>query len=145
VQPPRRFIPHVIEPAAGLTRGVLALLAEAFTPDPARPSQMYMKFTPGMAPIKAAILPLINKDGLPEIAQKLYYSMRTKFVTEYDAKSNIGKRYARHDEIGTPFCITVDTETPKDHAVTIRFRDTMAQERVALDKVEAFVAKTLLE
>jgi glycyl-tRNA synthetase len=145
VQPPRRFIPHVIEPAAGLTRGVLALLAEAYTADPSRPSQMYMKFKPSMAPVKAAILPLVNKDGLPEIAQKLYYSMRTKFMTEYDVKGNIGKRYARHDEIGTPFCITIDTETPKDQAVTIRFRDTMAQERVALDKVEAFVTKALAE
>lgn len=145
VQPPRRFTPHVIEPAAGLTRGVLALLAEAYTPDPSRPSQMYMKFTPGMAPVKAAVLPLTNKDGQPEIAQKLYYALRTKFVTEYDSKSNIGKRYARHDEIGTPYCITVDTETANDHAVTIRFRDTMAQERVALDKVETFITKALAE
>ena len=145
VQPPRRFIPHVIEPAAGLTRGVLALLAEAYTADPSRPSQMYMKFKPSMAPVKAAVLPLVNKDGLPEIAQKLYYSMRTKFVTEYDAKANIGKRYARHDEIGTPFCITIDTETPKDHAATIRSRDTMAQERVALDKIESFVKTSLKE
>lgn len=145
VQPPRRFIPHVIEPAAGLTRGVLALLAEAYTADPARPSQMYMKFKPSMAPVKAAVLPLVNKDGLPEIAQKLYYSMRTQFMAEYDVKGNIGKRYARHDEIGTPFCITVDTDTPKDQAVTIRHRDTMAQERVGLDKVEAFVCLALKE
>jgi glycyl-tRNA synthetase len=145
VQPPRRFIPHVIEPAAGLTRGVLALLAEAYTIDPSRPSQMYMKFKPSMAPVKAAILPLTNKDGLPEMAQKLYYSMRTKFMTEYDAKGNIGKRYARHDEIGTPFCITIDTETPKDQAATIRFRDTMAQQRVGLDKIEAFVQAALKE
>ncbi|MCK4946436.1 MAG: glycine--tRNA ligase [Alphaproteobacteria bacterium] len=145
VQPPRRFLPHVIEPAAGLTRGVLALLAEAYTADPSRPSKMYLKFNPSIAPVKAAVLPLVNKNGLPEIAQKLYYSMRTKFMTEYDAKSNIGKRYARHDEIGTPFCITVDNDTPKDQAVTIRFRDTMAQERVALDKVEGFVQKALKE
>lgn len=145
VQPPRRFIPHVIEPAAGLTRGVLALLAEAYTADEARPSKMYMKFKPSMAPVKAAVLPLVNKDGLPEIAQKLYYSMRTKFVTEYDAKANIGKRYARHDEIGTPFCITIDSDTPNDQAATVRHRDTMKQERVALDKLEAFVSKALAE
>lgn len=145
VQPPRRFIPHVIEPAAGLTRGVLALLAEAYTADESRPSKMYMKFKPSMAPVKAAVLPLVNKDGLPEIAQKLYYSMRTKFVTEYDVKGNIGKRYARHDEIGTPFCITIDSDTPNDQAATIRHRDTMKQERVALDKVEEFVAKALTE
>ncbi len=145
VQPPRRFMPHVIEPAAGLTRGVLVLLAEAYTADPLRPSKMYMKFKPSMAPVKAAVLPLVNKDGLPEIAQKLYYGMRAAFVTEYDTKGNIGKRYARHDEIGTPFCVTVDTDTPNDHAATIRHRDTMKQERVALDKITEFVSKALKE
>ena len=145
VQPPRRFIPHVIEPAAGLTRGVLAVLAEAYTVDPSRPSGMYLKFKPSIAPVKAAVLPLTNKDGLPEIAQKLYYSLRTKFVTEYDTKGNIGKRYARHDEIGTPFCITIDNDTSKDNAATIRHRDTMAQERVSLDKIEEFVSKALKE
>ncbi len=143
VQPPRRFIPHVIEPAAGLTRGVLALLAEAYTADPARPSQMYLKFNPSIAPIKAAVLPLLNKDGLPEIAEKLYLNLRTQFMTEYDSKGNIGKRYARHDEIGTPFCITVDGDTPKDNAATIRHRDTMKQDRVSLDKIAEFVGKEL--
>ena len=135
----RRFIPHVIEPAAGLTRGVLAILAEAYTKDESRPSKMYMNFKPSLAPIKAAVLPLVNKDGMPEVAQELYLSLRNSFVTEYDAKSNIGKRYARHDEIGTPFCITVDSETLNDKAVTIRHRDTMAQERVPLDKVKEFI------
>jgi len=139
----RRFIPHVIEPAAGLTRGVLALLAEAYTADPSRPSKMYMKFKPSLAPIKAAVLPLVNKEGMPEIAQKLYLSMRKSFATQYDAKANIGKRYARHDEIGTPFCITIDSDTANDQAVTIRHRDTMAQERIALDKVEEFILKAL--
>ncbi len=143
VQPPRRFLPHVIEPASGLTRGVLVLLAEAYTMDPTRPSKMYMKFQPSMAPIKAAVLPLTNKDGHPETAQKLYLSLRTKFMTEYDAKGNIGKRYARHDEIGTPFCITIDGDTANDQAATIRFRDTMKQERVALDKIGEFVQKEL--
>ena len=139
----RRFIPHVIEPAAGLTRGVLALLAEAYIKDESRPSKMYMKFKPSLAPIKAAILPLVNKDGMPEIAQKLYLSIRNSFATEYDSKSTIGKRYARHDEIGTPFCFTVDTETSADQAVTVRHRDTMQQERVALDKVAEFVLKAI--
>ena len=143
VQPPRRFMPHVIEPASGLTRGVLTLMAEAFTRDPSRPSQMYMKFKPSIAPVKAAVLPLTAKDGQPEIAEKLYLSLRGKFMTEFDVKANIGKRYARHDEIGTPFCITIDTETSKDQAATIRFRDTMKQERVALDKVQEFVRKEL--
>jgi len=145
VQPPRRFVPHVIEPASGLTRGVLALLAEAYTVDASRPSGMYMKFKPAMAPIKAAILPLTAKDGQPEIAQKLYYSLRNAFVVEYDVKGNIGKRYARHDEIGTPFCFTIDTETANDKAVTVRYRDTTQQERVALDKVEAFLMQKMAE
>jgi glycyl-tRNA synthetase len=141
----KRFIPHVIEPASGLTRGVLTLLAEAYTVDASRPSGMYMKFNPSMAPVKAAILPLVNKDGLPEIAQKLYMSCRKKFATELDIKQNIGKRYARNDEIGTPFCITIDTDTLSDHAATIRHRDTMQQERVALDKIESFVAEKISE
>lgn len=143
VQPPRRFIPHVIEPAAGLTRGVLALLAEAYTVDPSRPSQMYLKFKPSIAPIKAAVLPLTNKDGLPDVAQKLYLNLRTKFMTDYDTKGNIGKRYARHDEIGTPFCITIDNDTLNDNAATIRNRDTTKQERVGLDKIEAYVKQAL--
>jgi glycyl-tRNA synthetase len=142
--PDDRYIPHVIEPAAGLTRGVLAVLAEAYTRDESRPAKMYMKFTPQMAPIKAAILPLVAKDGMPEIAEKLYLSLRKKYVTEIDIKQNIGKRYARHDEIGTPYCITIDTDTLSDQTVTIRHRDTMQQERIALDKVEAFLAEKLV-
>lgn len=141
----KRFIPHVIEPASGLTRGVLTLLAEAYTPDPTRPSGMYLKLNPSMAPVKAAILPLVNKDGLPEIAQKLYMSCRKKFATELDVKQNIGKRYARNDEIGTPFCVTIDNDTLNDQAATIRHRDTMKQERVALDKIESFIAASVAE
>ena len=141
--PDDRYIPHVIEPAAGLTRGVLVVLAEAYTVDESRPSKMYLNFTPRMAPIKAAILPLVNKDGMPEIAEKLYLDLRHKFALDLDVKQNIGKRYARHDEIGTPFCITIDTETLSDQAVTVRHRDTMQQERIALDKVEAFLNEKL--
>lgn len=145
VQPPKRYMPHVIEPASGLTRGVLALLAEAYTPDESRPSKMYLKLNPSMAPVKAAILPLTAKDGQPEIAQKLYMSCRTKFMTELDIKQNIGKRYARNDEIGTPFCVTIDSDTQNDQAATIRFRDTMQQERVALDKVEEYISGKIKE
>lgn len=143
VQPPRRFMPHVIEPAAGLTRGVLAVLAEAYTADASRPSGMYMKFVPSLAPVKAAVLPLTNKDGQPETAQKLYLSLRNRFMTEFDTKGNIGKRYARNDEIGTPFCITVDGDTAGDQAATVRHRDTMQQERVALDKIESYIQSRL--
>ena len=145
VQPPKRYMPHVIEPASGLTRGVLALLAEAYTADPSRPSGMYLKLKPSMAPVKAAILPLVNKDGLPEIAQKLYMSCRTEFMTELDIKQNIGKRYARNDEIGTPFCVTIDNDTLNDQAATIRHRDTMKQDRVALDKVKDYIKGAIAE
>lgn len=141
----KRFIPHVIEPASGLTRGVLTLLAEAYTVDPSRPSGMYLKLNPSMAPVKAAILPLVNKDGLPEIAQNLYMACRKKFSTELDVKQNIGKRYARNDEIGTPFCVTIDNDTTNDQAATIRHRDSMKQERVALDKVEAYINQAIGE
>lgn len=140
-----RYIPNVIEPASGLTRAVLVLLCEAFTLDASRASGVYMKFKPKFAPIKAGIYPLVNKDGMPELAEKLYLDLRNSFTCEYDAKQTIGKRYARMDEIGTPFCLTVDGDTMKDQTVTVRHRDTLAQERVAVDKVKAFVRDKLEE
>lgn len=139
----KRYLPHVIEPAAGLTRGVLAVLCEAFTIDPNRPSGMYMNFHPNVAPIKAAVLPLTEKDGQPEIAQKLYMDLRQDYMVDLDIKQNIGKRYARQDEIGTPFCFTIDTETSSDNSVTVRHRNTMKQERIALDNVKAYIRENL--
>lgn len=136
-----RYLPHVIEPAAGLTRGLLAVLCEAFTPDESRPSKLFMRFHPSLAPIKAGIFPLVNKDGMPEIAEKLYRELRGKYVLELDAKQSIGKRYARMDEAGTPFCFTIDGETAKDQSVTVRHRDTATQERIGLDRVGAFLAE----
>jgi glycyl-tRNA synthetase len=138
-----RYIPNVIEPASGLTRAVLVLLCEAFTIDETRPSTFVMKFKPSMAPIKAGIYPLVNKEGMPEVAEKLYLDLRKDFVCEYDAKQAIGKRYARMDEIGTPFCITVDGDTLKDQTVTVRDRNTAQQQRIAIDKVRTFLADRL--
>jgi glycyl-tRNA synthetase len=138
-----RYIPNVIEPASGLTRAVLVLLCEAYTVDASRPSGVYRKFKPKFAPIKAGIYPLVNKDGMPEVAEKLYLDLRNHFTCEYDAKAAIGKRYARMDEIGTPFCVTVDGDTLKDQTVTVRHRDTQAQERIALDKVKGYLAEKL--
>ena len=137
--PKNRYIPHVIEPAAGLTRGVLALLCEAYTPDPTRPSGVYLNFHPKIAPKKAAILPLTAKEGHPEKAEKLYMALREEFPVELDIKQNIGKRYARQDEIGTPFCFTIDNDTLADDTVTVRERNTMAQERIAMDKVADYL------
>jgi glycyl-tRNA synthetase len=138
-----RYIPNVIEPASGLTRAVLVLLCEAFTVDDTRPSKMFLKFKPQFAPIKVGVFPLVNKDGMPEIAEKLYLDLRQHFTTEYDAKQSIGKRYARMDEIGTPFCVTIDGQTTQDQTVTIRDRDAMTQVRVGLDKVKGYLAQRL--
>jgi glycyl-tRNA synthetase len=134
-----RFTPHVIEPSAGLSRGVLALLCEAYTVDPNRPSGCYLNFTPAMAPKKAAILPLTAKEEHVPIAQKLYLELREEFAVDLDIKQNIGKRYARQDEIGTPFCFTIDNDTIADGTVTVRERNTMAQERIAITDVAAYL------
>ncbi|MAE51883.1 MAG: glycine--tRNA ligase [Micavibrio sp.] len=137
--PKNRYLPHVIEPSSGLTRGVLALLSEAYTVDDSRPSGVYMNFTPEMAPKKAAILPLTAKDDHVPLAQKLYLELREEFVVDLDIKQNIGKRYARQDEIGTPYCFTIDNDTINDQTVTVRERNTMAQERIHMDKVKEFL------
>lgn len=139
----KKFMPHVIEPSTGLTRGVLALLCEAYTVDENRPSGVYMNFTPAMAPKKAAILPLTAKEDHVPTAQKLYMDLREEFVVDLDIKQNIGKRYARQDEIGTPYCFTIDNETAQDHSVTVRERNTMSQERIALDKVKDFLREKI--
>ncbi len=136
-----RYFPHVIEPSAGADRGTLALLCEAYTPDATRASGVYMKFHPRMAPIKAAIFPLVNKDGMPEVAEKLYRELRMRWSVQMDEKQSIGKRYARMDEAGTPFCFTIDGDTLNDQAVTVRHRDSQQQERIGIDRVSAFLAE----
>lgn len=139
----RRYLPHVVEPASGLTRGVLALLSEAYQYDEGRASPEWLKLKPSLAPIKLGIFPLMNKDGMPEIGEKLYLALRKDYICQFDAKQSIGKRYARMDEAGTPFCITVDGETLKDQTVTIRDRDTAQQERVPLDQVKSWIGAKL--
>ena len=134
-----RYFPHVIEPSAGADRGTLAALCEAYTPDENRPSKVYMKFHPRLAPIKAAVFPLVNKSGMPEVAEKLYQELRPKYAVQLDVKQNIGKRYARMDEAGTPYCFTIDGDTLEDQTVTVRYRDTLEQERIGIDKVSAFL------
>jgi glycyl-tRNA synthetase len=135
----KRFIPHVIEPAAGLTRGVLALLCAAYKIDENRPSGMYLDFHPSIAPKKAAILPLTAKGEHPEIATKLYLELRKEYNVDLDIKQNIGKRYARQDEIGTPYCFTIDDTTVSEGTVTVRDRNTTQQERIPLTSVKAFL------
>jgi len=136
----QRFVPHVVEPSAGLSRGVLAVLCEAYTPDTTRASGVYLKFHPRMAPVKAGVFPVVQKEGMPEVAQKLYDDLARTWPCQVDMKQTIGKRYARMDEQGTPYCFTVDGDTLSDQTVTVRDRDTQAQERIGIDKVRAFLS-----
>jgi glycyl-tRNA synthetase len=138
-----RYIPNVIEPASGLTRALLVLLCEGYAEDASRASPVYLKFDPKMAPVKLGIFPLVNKDGLPEIGEKLYMELRGRFACEFDSKQSIGKRYARMDEIGTPYCVTIDGQTREDLTVTLRDRDSAAQERVGIDRVAGLLAEKL--
>ncbi|MFN7559265.1 MAG: glycine--tRNA ligase, partial [bacterium] len=142
-----RYMPHCIEPAAGLDRGALALICEGYTVDPSRPSPEILKLHPRIAPIKAAVFPLMDKDGLPEIADKLTDDLFAKFgrlgFIESDAKQSIGKRYARMDEAGCPYCFTIDGDSAKDQTVTCRDRDTGQQTRMSIDKVVGFVGEKL--
>jgi glycyl-tRNA synthetase len=135
-----RYIPNVIEPASGLTRAVLVLLCEGYRHEPGRQgTEEYLSFKPRFAPVKVGVFPLVNKEGMPEVAEKLYLDLRQHFTCEYDPKQSIGKRYARMDEIGTPFCVTIDGQTLQDQTVTVRERDTMAQQRIAIDQVRAYM------
>ncbi|QOJ05033.1 MAG: glycine--tRNA ligase [Planctomycetia bacterium] len=138
-----RFTPTVIEPSAGADRSTLAFICEAYTVDESRPSPELMKFHPRLAPIKAAVFPLVNKDGLPEIAEPLFREIRKRWPAQYDSKQSIGKRYARMDEAGTPYCFTVDGQTKEDGTVTVRDRDTGRQERIDKSRVVEFLADQL--
>jgi glycyl-tRNA synthetase len=139
-----RYTPNVIEPASGLTRAVLVLLCEAYRHEKGRNgAEEYLSFKPKFAPVKAGVFPLVNKDGMPEVAEKLYLDLRKTFTCEYDPKQSIGKRYARMDEIGTPFCVTVDGDTLKDQTVTVRERDTAGQQRIAIDQVSTFLRERI--
>ncbi|MBX7168478.1 MAG: glycine--tRNA ligase [Pirellulales bacterium] len=134
-----RFIPHVIEPAAGADRATLAFLCEAYqvkqVPDAKGELQerTFLRLHPRLAPIKAAICPLVNRDGMPDIAQEIYAALKPDYNVFYDDKGAIGRRYARQDEAGTPVCITVDSQTLSDRTVTFRDRDSLRQWRVKID------------
>lgn len=126
-----RFVPHVIEPSAGVDRFALATITEAYTVDEGRASPEFMRFHPRLAPVKAAIFPLVAKDGMPEIAEPIYRELRKHYPVQFDAKQSIGKRYARMDEAGTPFCFTIDGQSKEDGTVTVRNRDDASQIRIS--------------
>ena len=145
-----RYVPYVIEPAAGLTRTLLALLLDAYTEetgvdaDGKEKSRSFLKLHPSLAPVKAAILPLVKKDGQPEKADSIAKALRAAGLNvSYDEQQSIGKRYAKHDEIGTPFCITVDPDTMQDDTVTVRFRDTAEQKRMPIAQAVQLVIENV--
>ena len=142
-----KYLPHVIEPSAGLDRGVLALLCEAYTEDPGRASPELLLLSRRLAPIKAAVFPLVNKEGMPDVSERLHAALRRRFarlgLIEHDAKQSIGKRYARMDEAGCPFCFTIDGQTLQDQTVTVRDRDTAQQERIAIDRAVEYLEERL--
>jgi glycyl-tRNA synthetase len=144
-----RWTPYVIEPAAGLTRAVLAFLLSALSTDEAPNSKgkmekrTVMRLDPRLAPVKAAVLPLSRNDDLSPKARALAAALRERWNVEFDDAGAIGRRYRRQDEIGTPYCITVDFETLDDNAVTVRSRDTMEQQRIPLDGVERYLLDSL--
>ncbi len=144
-----KFVPYVIEPAAGLTRSLMAFLVEAYTEDEAPNTKggvdvrTVLKLDPRLAPVKAAVLPLSKNEDLSPKAKDLAAELRTLWNVDYDETQAIGRRYRRQDEIGTPFCVTVDFDTLDDQAVTIRERDTMTQERIGLDAVRGWLAQRL--
>jgi glycyl-tRNA synthetase len=144
-----RYVPYVIEPAAGLTRAVLAFLLDAYSEDEAPDAEgklqkrTLLRLDKRLAPVKAAVLPLSRNPDLSPKARDLAAALRRNWNVEFDDAQAIGRRYRRQDEIGTPFCITVDFDTLDDDAVTVRERDTMKQERIAIDQVERYLAGQL--
>jgi glycyl-tRNA synthetase len=143
-----KFIPHVIEPTFGVDRSMLAALVEAYHEEEAPTAEkgetekrVVLKFPKWLAPIKVAVLPLSKKAELAKVARPVYEDLVKNFVSEYDETQSIGKRYRRQDEIGTPYCVTVDFETLGDKAVTVRDRDTMKQERIKIDELVEYLGE----
>ena len=143
-----RYLPHVVEPAAGATRGTLALLCDAYDEEPAdeegKGERTVLRLHPRLAPIKAGVLPLVKKEGMPEVARQIVEEFLAAGINaKYDAQHSIGRRYSRHDEIGTPYCLTVDGQTKEDGTVTIRYRDDKSQERIQVAEAVAVVQQAL--
>lgn len=147
-KPYGNYVPYVVETSIGLDRTVMMLLCEAYeeedlSTEEKKDSRTVLRFIPKLAPVKLAILPLVKKDGLPEIAKALLNECKPHFKCFYEEKDAIGKRYRRMDAIGTPFCVTIDHQTKEDQTVTIRYRDSMEQERVPLAAIKDIVTTSL--
>jgi len=141
-----RYVPHVIEPAAGADRATLAFLVDAYDEEQLDSEQRtVLRLHPLLSPIKVAVLPLVRKDGQPELAREIHHALRGRVQAEYDEGGSVGKRYRRQDEIGTPWCVTIDHQTLEDRTVTLRDRDSLAQERLAIDDLPAEIERRLAE
>ncbi|MBN1795759.1 MAG: glycine--tRNA ligase [Sedimentisphaerales bacterium] len=140
----KRFIPYVIEPSAGIDRSALAFLVDAYDEEEVRgETRNLLRFHPALAPVKVAVFPLVKKDGMPEIARRIYDDLKGLFNCFYDEKGAVGRRYRRQDEAGTPFCVTVDGQTKEDNTVTVRDRDSMDQTRVNTTQLRTFLREKL--
>ena len=148
-QAKEKFLPYIIETSAGASRSFMAFLVDAYreeeapTADGKMELRTVMRFHPSLAPNKAAIFPLVNRDGMPEIAQQIERSLRPHLRVFYDDSGAVGRRYRRQDEVGTPFCIRVDSQTLQDQTVTMRDRDSMKQERIAIDSILTYLKTKL--
>src|SRR5258706_478962 len=139
-----RYVPHVIEPAAGADRATLAFLVDAYDEEEGDGEQRtVLKLHPRLAPVKVAVLPLVRKDGQPELAREVYAALRGRMQAEYDEGGSIGRRYRRQDEIGTPYGVTIDHQSLEDRTLTVRDRFSLAQERVAIDELPALLSDRL--
>jgi glycyl-tRNA synthetase len=141
-----RYVPHVIEPAAGADRALLAFLVDAYDEDEIEgEARTVLRLHPRLAPVKVAVLPLVRKDGQPELAQRVYRDLRERFQAEYDSGGAIGRRYRRQDEIGTPWAVTIDHQSLEDETVTVRDRDSLAQERIPIAELGDDLERRLRE
>jgi glycyl-tRNA synthetase len=145
-----RYVPHVIEPAAGADRATLAFLVDAYDEEMveregtgAGEMRTVLRLHPRLAPVKAAVLPLVNKDGQPELAREVHEALRERVLSEYDDGGAIGKRYRRQDEIGTPVCLTIDHQSVEDRTITLRDRDSLEQERVPIEGIAEEIERRL--
>ena len=140
-----RYIPYIIETSAGLTRTVLTVLSDAYEVEDVENEEkrVVLRFHPKLAPITVGVFPLVKKDGLAEIAQEIEKDLRESFTTFYDQSGAIGRRYRRQDEIGTPYCVTVDYQTKDDRTVTLRFRDSMEQVRIPIAEIHARIGEEI--
>jgi glycyl-tRNA synthetase len=141
-----RYLPHVIEPAAGADRAMLAFLVDAYDEDEIEgEKRTLLRLHPLLAPVKVAVLPLVRKDGQPELAREVYRELRGRMQAEYDEGGAIGRRYRRQDEIGTPWAVTIDHQSLEDRTVTVRDRDSLAQDRIAIDELPDELERRLRE